>query len=562
MNDGNRCGKGCISNTTTPAVVYFPSGTYILSSSITDQYNTAIIGNPNDPPVLKAASSFSSFGLIDGDVYYTANLNWVATNVFYRQVKNFIIDTTDVPASRKLKALHWPTAQATSLQNVVFNLNAQPGTQHVGIYCESGMLNVVARAEKVILLICIGSGGFMTDLTFNGGLIGAQLGSQQFTTRNLVFNNCGTAIFQFWNWVWLYQGVSINNCQVGFDFSNGGSAKQSVSSATVIDSSITNTPVGILTAYNSPSSAPPTAGSLIMENVAVNNVSAIVQLKGGSAVLAGTSGSTTIAAWGQGHQYSPAGPTSFQGSFPANTRPASLVVSNGSYYTRSKPQYANLPVSSFSSVRSAGATGNGVTDDTTSLQSIINSATAAGHVVFFDAGTYLVTKTLLIPPGAKLIGEGLASIIQSSGAFFNDVKNPQPVVRVGTAGSTGQVEWSDMIISTKGTQAGATLIEWNLATSGATPSGMWDVHARVGGFIGSNLQLADCGVNPNSTVVNSNCISAYMLMHITPSASGLYMENTWLWTADHDIDDPKNTDITIYTGRGLLVESTSGTLWL
>lgn len=147
MNDGSRCGKGCASNTTTPAVVYFPSGTYILSSSIIDQYNTAIIGNPNDPPVLKATSSFSAFGLIDGDVYYTANLNWVATNVFYRQVKNFIIDTTDVPASRKLKALHWPTAQATSLQNIVFNLNAQPGTQHVGVYCESGMLNV-SRAEK------------------------------------------------------------------------------------------------------------------------------------------------------------------------------------------------------------------------------------------------------------------------------------------------------------------------------------------------------------------------------------------------------------------------------
>lgn len=138
MNDGGRCGRGCASSTTTPAVVYFPSGTYLLSSSIIDQYNTFIIGNPNNPPVLKAAPSFSGFGLIDGDTYYTQFLNWGSTNVFFRQVKNFIFDTTNVAASNPLSAIHWPTAQATSLQNLVFNLNAAPGTQHVGIYCEEG----------------------------------------------------------------------------------------------------------------------------------------------------------------------------------------------------------------------------------------------------------------------------------------------------------------------------------------------------------------------------------------------------------------------------------------
>ena len=41
----------------------------------------------------------------------------------------------------------------------------------------------------------------MTDLTFNGGRFGAFFGSQQFTTRNLTFNNCKTAIYMNWNWV-------------------------------------------------------------------------------------------------------------------------------------------------------------------------------------------------------------------------------------------------------------------------------------------------------------------------------------------------------------------------
>jgi glucan 1,3-beta-glucosidase len=193
-----------------------------------------------------------------------------------------------------------------------------------------------------------------------------------------------------------------------------------------------------------------------------------------------------------------------------------------------------LPASSFQSVRSAGATGNGVTDDTTALQNAINNALAAGDVVYFDSGTYRITSTLVIPAGSKIVGESYP-IIMSSGSFFNDINNPKPVVQVGNPGqSASPVEWSDMIVSTQGTQAGAIAIEWNLATSGA-PSGIWDVHVRIGGFAGSNLQVPECPTTPGSPTVNDACIGAYMLVHVTASASNLYMENVWLWTADHSL---------------------------
>jgi glucan 1,3-beta-glucosidase len=141
VSAGGRCGQGCASSTTTPAVVYFPAGTYLISSSIVDQYYTQLIGNPNDVPVLKATAGFSGFGLIDGDRYYTANLNWGSTNVFYRQVRNFVFDMTSVPVGSSLAGIHWPTAQATSLQNIIFQMSPAAGTQHVGIFCESGMFN-------------------------------------------------------------------------------------------------------------------------------------------------------------------------------------------------------------------------------------------------------------------------------------------------------------------------------------------------------------------------------------------------------------------------------------
>lgn len=120
-----------------------------------------LIGDANTPPTLKASAGFTGFGLIDGNPYYTSTLNWVAVNTFFRQVRNFIIDTTGVAATTACTGMHWPVSQATSIQNVVFNMPTTAGVVHVGLFIEEG------------------SGGFMTDLTFNGGNLGAQFGNQQ-----------------------------------------------------------------------------------------------------------------------------------------------------------------------------------------------------------------------------------------------------------------------------------------------------------------------------------------------------------------------------------------------
>lgn len=130
-----------------------------------------------------------------------------------------------------------------------------------------------------------------------------------------------------------------------------------------------------------------------------------------------------------------------------------------------------------------------------------------------------------------------------------------------------------MLVSTQGEQAGAILIQYNLRPSCHRNlddgiSGLWDVHTRIGGFAGSKLQAPDCVTNPNVTItaanLNRKCIAAYMSMHVTKFSDGLYMENNWLWTADHDLDDALNNNkqITVYAGRGLLIESDKGQLWL
>lgn len=390
----------------------------------------------------------------------------------------------------------------------------------------------------------------MNDITITGGLYGANVGNQQFTMRNLVISGAVVGISQIWDWGWTYQGITIQNCGTAFSMIQGGSGAQNVGSVSIIDSTISGCPVFVDTVWTTGAS-PPAAGQLILENIALNNVPVAVRGPSGT-VLAGTTGSTNIAAWGQGHRYTPNGPNKWRGTYAAPARPAALLASNSNrYFTKSKPQYVSFGISSFVSIRSAGATGDGSTDDSTAIQNALNSAASSGKIVFFDHGTYRVTKTIYIPPGSRIVGETY-SVIMAAGSLWSDKTRPVPVVQVGRSGDSGSIEWSDMIVTTQGSQPGAVLIEWNLAA--ARGSGMWDVHTRIGGFRGSNHQVAQC---PIGAAVTANCLAAYMSMRITASGTGAYLENVWLWTADHDLDDNRSTRVSVYTGRGLLVEASN-----
>ncbi|KKP01538.1 exo-beta-1,3-glucanase [Trichoderma harzianum] len=546
MTSGGRCGPdNCSSSTVTPAIVYFPPGTYVVSSPIIDYYFTMMIGDAVNLPTLKASPNFGGVGLgvIDGD----KNHIWGPTNIFYRQVANFIIDLTDVPPVNDQGSgptgIHWPTAQATSIQNVRIVMSDAPNTAHQGIFMEDG------------------SGGFLTDITFIGGKFGAQFGSQQFTMRNLTFHNAQTAIRQGFDWGWTYAGITINNCSVGLDMSAvDGNGALSVGGITMIDSSVSDTDIFIKTAKTA-TSKPVGAGNLNLENIQLSNVPIAIQGPTGNTVLAGSTGHTTIKGYVTGNTYNPHGPTYVDGPATPFPRPSSLTIGSGSFYTRSKPLYANLDVSDFLSARDLGAKGDAVTDDTKALNAAIATAVRKGKVLFVDGGIYKVTSTIKIPPGARIVGEAFSNIM-GSGPFFSKASAPQPVVQVGLPGQFGQIEWSNMVVSTQGSTSGAIVIEYNLASTASNPSGMWDVHVRVGGFQGSNLQLANCPQNIGSDTINPNCIAAHTMMHVTPVAQGLYMENCWLWASDHDIEDPSLRMIDVYSVRGLLVESTVGNIWL
>eukprot|EP01113_Clastostelium_recurvatum_P030472 TRINITY_DN3706_c0_g1_i2.p1 TRINITY_DN3706_c0_g1~~TRINITY_DN3706_c0_g1_i2.p1 ORF type:complete len:427 (+),score=98.35 TRINITY_DN3706_c0_g1_i2:151-1281(+) len=207
-------------------------------------------------------------------------------------------------------------------------------------------------------------------------------------------------------------------------------------------------------------------------------------------------------------------------------------------------------------VNSLGIYGNSTNDITPAIQNAINQY-ANRAVLFFPHDIYHISKTITIPPGTRIVGQAW-SVFMANGAVFSNSQQPTPMFQVGQPGSTGQAHLVDLIFSTYGPQPGAKLIEWNMAASAPGSCGMWDVHFRVGGAVGTNIEPFDCPYGDGTSAPASKCSGAWALMHVTRSAS-LYMENVWGWVADHDID--QHSQINVYNTRGFLCES-QGPVWM
>ncbi|KAJ7074276.1 glycoside hydrolase family 55 protein [Mycena amicta] len=562
----------------TPAVVYFPQGTYLVSEPIIAYYYTQLIGDPKSPPTLLATSSFKGMAVIgkvnpsqaniqssvDANPYLSGGKQWyINQNNFFRSMfvynisphqlynaafaEGTLSSTLDGPSFSVSLAyaqhphiafrpttigtgIHWQIGQSTSLMNIQFYMSDALNSTHQGIFMENG------------------SGGFMGDLVFNGGKFGMWVGNQQFTVRNVTINNAQIAIQGVWAWGWTWQGVTIRNCSIGFDLLGG------VGAEAIIDAKVYDTPIFVRSA--SPSNGV-LVGSLVLNNIHLHNVPTAVGVVGGAIVLSGGA-DLLIDSWVQGNVYAGnrSSGTFTQGHISGVAKPPAVLNSEGEIFGKMHPQYEHYHVDQFVSVRDHGATGDGISDDSAALQAVLNKY-ASSKIIFFDAGTYIVKSTLTIPAGSRIVGEAW-SVISGAGPAFQDAENPQVVVRVGQPGSVGVVEITDLVFSTVGPAPGAIVVEWEIQECEQGSAGAWDTHIRLGGAAGSNLEIQQCQPEPGKDV--SNCMAAFMALHLTPRSSA-YLEGMWVWTADHELDQDGVTQLNIFSGRGILSES-QGPVWL
>nr|AQA29327.1 hypothetical protein 34 [Fulvia fulva] len=529
ITDESRMGGGMGSGGSTgqPALIWIPSGTYMISSSVQLFIGTQVIGDPLDKPVIRL-SSIARNGTTAIDGY---DFGQPSTNNFYIGLRNVIIDTTKVAPNATVYGLNWAVSQATNLINVDFRMPAD--SSHIGIQMDGSRGGGDSGG---------GSGLFMGDLTFEGGLIGILFNNQQYAIKNCNFTNVGTGIAVKHAFVLNLQGIHCKD--VGICVDAGGN--DITGSVGLIDSTCDTCG----TVVNGSS-------QILLENIAVKNSGPTLKINGKSRGISDLIGKTYV----DGHVYdhpdvrqkstgnTTITPVASNGTFLDYTERGSLTGADGRYFTKRLPQYEDLPASAFASIKECGARGDGVTDDTKAIQQALNS-NAGCKITYFPHGVYLVTDTIYIPPGSRIVGQ-VWSTITASGKHFSDEKNPQPMIQVGKKGEVGLVEITDMLFTVSDVLPGTILVQVNMRGENQGDVSFHNTHFRIGGAVDTRLETA-CQEE------SKPCKAAFMVVHLTKQSSS-YWENSWLWTADHDLDGKYNQQIG--TGRGMYVEAREGT-WL
>ncbi|KAH8777176.1 pectate lyase superfamily protein-domain-containing protein [Hyaloscypha sp. PMI_1271] len=533
INDGGRQNHDG-GTTRKPALVYFPSGTYMVNTTIQMWLMTQIVGNPLNPPRLKATSTFSSSFPISSGSSTEINLllnGWDLTDGstlnFYIGVRNIILDTTCFPASGQMTALNWAVSQGTSLYNV--QINMPDSSQHYGI-------------EMLSNTGCCGggSGTMLGDLTIIGGLVGIYLSGQQYLFKSITFNGCNTAIKVDSQFFATFIDMTFENGATAIDVSNCGTGDISL-----IDSSASFIGV-VVNACSSQSGQ----GSVLIENFQNTNSGPTVKA-GSSTLLLGSMEGT----WVTGNVYvdnmnNPVVDHKQTETLPSTNKPEALLVSGtGKYLTKVPPQYEQYSSSQFASVKDFGAIGDGKADDTAAITAALLANTGC-QITYFPHGVYLVTDTIFVPPGSRLVGE-VWSVISAANENFANASSPIPLLQVGNPGDVGVAELSDLVLTTSDILPGTILLQIHM--SGANPGDVStsNVHIRIGG-------AADTLIDSVCDTTPEQCLAAFLAVHITPSGTP-YIENMWAWTADHSLDGGVSS--VVATGRGFLIESTEAA-WL
>jgi glucan 1,3-beta-glucosidase len=147
---------------------------------------------------------------------------------------------------------------------------------------------------------------------------------------------------------------------------------------------------------------------------------------------------------------------------------------------------------------------------------------------------------------------------------FANESNPKVMFQMGSPGTHGLIEVSDILFDVAEPLPGAILVENNVSGFDQGSVGMWDTHFKVGGTEDSAVEVR-CPSYPIEGKYNvTSCKAAFMFLHLQPESS-IYIESMWGWTVNRDLDgltgSTNGTSQAIAVGRGLLVESQKST-WL
>ena len=125
------------------------------------------------------------------------------------------------------------------------------------------------------------------------------------------------------------------------------------------------------------------------------------------------------------------------------------LVQDGKYFTMKPPTYQNYCLDQVINIKSVigyPVFGDGVTDDTANINCILEQY-AGQKIIYFPAGTYIVTNTIIVPANSRIFGDAYASAISAIGSNFYNPSSPTTMVQVGNANDIGVAQISDMLFT-------------------------------------------------------------------------------------------------------------------
>jgi glucan 1,3-beta-glucosidase len=214
------------------------------------------------------------------------------------------------------------------------------------------------------------------------------------------FERARTAIKIDGLFVGIFQNVDFINCGTGIDMGGAGSI-------TVLDSTALR--VGRVIATGESGNG---QGSIVIDNLKATSVGSIVQnYNNNRVILPGTEPLVTVGSWVQGNVYLGLDNGLYmQRSMSTPYKPPVMLDQAGRFFTRSRPVYAGSSVSDVVNVKDLGAKGDGRSDDTAILNSILLKNAQTGKITYFPHGYYVVTDTIYVPPNSRIIGEVWSAI--------------------------------------------------------------------------------------------------------------------------------------------------------
>ncbi|KAI5307802.1 hypothetical protein KEM55_007378, partial [Ascosphaera atra] len=434
---------------------------------------------------------------------------------------------------QQLTALDWSVAQAAQLTNIHIKLRNYSGKGK-----DKGQIGIQQRRGSTLAL---------SDITIEGGAIGIwQNGHQQMLYKGITFlrNRVGLKI-DGGNAVVLL-GCTFNTVGTSIAHTSGTPGVTAVDCKSV-DSGVF---------FKSSGGEVP---SIAIESLDLDRVNEdVVQLPLMQYTLGPTKRVDTFTYGNTVDKETESGAT--YGASKATRERPQVIAPDGHLPTVPAPTYAEAKAEDFINVKdnttNGGHTvhGDDTHDDTENLNAVLRHAADRGKIAYFPFGVYRVQHTLHVPLMSRLVGEAWATI-SAHGTAFADPKNPLPGVQVGNAtDSPGVAQISDMRFTVSRVLPGAIILQLNAAGSRPADVGVWNSMVTVGGTKGARDVADTC------TDVDRQCRAAYTGLHLAGNSSA-YVENTWVWVADHMAEPDGAGGVYIAAKQGVRVESDRGT-WL